>query len=533
MKINKLKINGYGKLKDKEINLGNNLNIIYGKNESGKSTLLKFIVNSFYGTSKNKKGKEISDYDKYLPWDTEEFSGKIDYKLDNGQSFEIYREFKKKNPKIFNEISEDITKEFNINKSTGSEFFYEQTKIDEETFLSTAIIEQQEVKLEKNIQNILIQKISNLINTGKDNNSYKKIIEKINKKQLDEIGTDRTREKPINVVKARIELINDELREAQKYGNQGKELSQKIEELEQNNLHNNKQIEILQNITILKQEERLEEEKIKVSEKIQKNNLEKIESLKKEKNKLEKTKNNENIFEKNKKEKNKTKNNKKIILFFIILLIINVLQYIFIENKVFKNIFLLTVPTYLIFCYFLKNKLNKKEKNIQKINIEENNLINNKINEIENEIKIIEKNNNEIKNEIEKIKKEKNNKIEIEKEKIKNKYKITEEEIDQNLLVQNINDKINFLQQQRNKNEIEIANLKIKKEAQEDEKIKAEKLTEEKIMLIEKYEELCRKNESINLAKTVIEQAYETMKRSVSPKFTENLSSTISTITNR
>lgn len=533
MKINNLKINGYGKLKNKEINLENNLNIIYGKNESGKSTLLKFIINSFYGTSKNKKGKELSDYDKYLPWDTEEFSGKINYKLDNGQSYEIYREFKKKNPKIFNELSEDISKEFNINKNTGSEFFYEQTKIDEETFLSTAIIEQQEVKLEKNIQNILVQKISNLINTGKDNNSYKKIIEKLNKKQLDEIGTDRTREKPINVVKAKIDVINDELREAEKYGNDGKEESQKISELEQNNLHNTKQIEILQNITILKQEEEIEDEKIKINEKIQKNNLEKIEELKNEKNNLEKTKNNENILEKNRKIKNKKIKKNKIILFFIILLIINILQYILIKNKIFKNIFLLTVPMYLIFSYFSKNKLNKKEKNNQKNELYENNLINNKINEIENEIKIIEKNNNEIKNEIEKIKNEKNSKNKIEREKIKNKYMISEEEINKIFSTENLYDEINFLQQQKNKNEIEIANLKIKKETIEDAKLHLEKLEEEQIMLTEKYSELCRKNESINLAKAMIEQAYETMKKSVSPKFTENLSSTISTITNR
>ena len=216
MKINKLKINGYGKIKDKEINLKNNINIIYGKNESGKSTILKFIINSFYGTSKNKKGKDISDYDKYLPWESEEFSGKINYELDSGEKFEIYREFKKKNPKIFNELLEDISKEFNIDKNKGNEFFYEQTKIDEGIFLSTAVIQQQEVKVEQNMQNILMQKISNLITTGRDNISYKKSIEKINKKQLDEIGTERSREKPINVIKAKLSSINDELKEAKK-----------------------------------------------------------------------------------------------------------------------------------------------------------------------------------------------------------------------------------------------------------------------------------------------------------------------------
>ena len=47
--------------------LNNGINLIYGKNEDGKSTLLNFIRNSFYGISKNKEGKEISDYEKYKP----------------------------------------------------------------------------------------------------------------------------------------------------------------------------------------------------------------------------------------------------------------------------------------------------------------------------------------------------------------------------------------------------------------------------------------------------------------------------------
>ena len=44
MKINYLKINQFGKLKNKEINLENNINLIYGKNEAGKTTLLKALT---------------------------------------------------------------------------------------------------------------------------------------------------------------------------------------------------------------------------------------------------------------------------------------------------------------------------------------------------------------------------------------------------------------------------------------------------------------------------------------------------------
>ena len=213
MKIKKIKINSYGKLHDLEIDLGENINIIHGKNESGKSTILKFILNSFYGTSRNKKGKEFSDFEKYKPWDYEDFSGKLEYKLDNNENYEIYREFNKKNPKIFNENSEDISKQFNINKNKGNEFFYEQTKIDEELFLSTSAILQQEVKIEKNKQTTLIQKIANMVGTGDDNVSFKRAIERLERKQLNEIGTERSREKPINVISRKMEKLENSIEE--------------------------------------------------------------------------------------------------------------------------------------------------------------------------------------------------------------------------------------------------------------------------------------------------------------------------------
>ncbi len=74
MKIDKIKINGFGNLENKEIDFKEHINLIYGKNEAGKSTLLKFIISMFYGVSKNKRGKDISDLEKYKPWKHSDFS---------------------------------------------------------------------------------------------------------------------------------------------------------------------------------------------------------------------------------------------------------------------------------------------------------------------------------------------------------------------------------------------------------------------------------------------------------------------------
>ena len=535
MEINKIKINSYGKLKNKEINLEKNINIIYGENESGKSTLLKFILNIFYGTSKNKKGKEISDFEKYKPWDTEEFSGKLSYELDNKNKYEIFREFNKKNPKIFNEKGEEISKEFNIDKNKGNEFFFEQTQISEEMFLSTSVAMQQEVKIGKEAQSVMIQKISNLLGTGEDNVSYKKAIDKLNKKQLEEIGTERSREKPINILEKNIEENTKKIEELKKYEDVKYEIEEEKNKIKKIKEENEIKNELLNEIKKIKEKNNLEKEKIKIKEKIIEENKNKIKIIQE---KIEEKNNKYNKI--NKKEKNninKNKINKKLNLFFILIILINILWIIFIpkiiNNIIFKYIFLLTVPMYLIFVIIfknnLKNKINKieKEKNIEldKIKTEKN--------ELENEKKILEKNSENIFEEINKTKIENNFLNNLEKEKIINKYykKINKEEINKLFDFEKIEEKINIIENEIYNQKIEINKLELKKENIEPQIENLSKIKEKLSSLEEEYKNLQKINESINLTKKLIENAYEKMKNNVSPIFTKKLSENISKIT--
>ena len=286
MKIKKIKINNYGKLENKEINLKNNLNIIYGKNESGKSTLLNYIKNIFYGISKNKNGKNISDYDKFKPWGKEEFSGKLQYELDNGEELEIFRDFNKKKPKIFNSELEDISKNFNVDKKDGIQFFYEQTGVDETMFTSTVLAMQEEVKLDNQEQSILIQKLANLAGTGDDNLSYKKLIDRLNKMQIEEIGTDRSQGRPINIVKERlksIEFVLKELKEHQKDKETNKDTK---EDLLEKIYKTGAELEVYRQVSTILLRKQTEEEKINIKKKYENEKNTKIEELKTEKNEL-------------------------------------------------------------------------------------------------------------------------------------------------------------------------------------------------------------------------------------------------------
>ena len=543
MKINKLKINSYGKLKEKEIDLKPGINIIYGKNEAGKSTLLNFIVDSVYGISKNKNGKEYSNYERYMPWSGEDFSGKIEYELDNGNKYEVFRDFKKKNPKIFNENKEDISKEFNIDKTKGNEFFYEQTKVDEELFLSTLVVGQQEVKLGNKEQSILVQKLANLVGTGEDNVSYRRAVDRINRRQLDEIGTTKSREKPINILERNIENLETEKQNLSKYQDFKYEIEENKNNLKDEIKELDNQNNFMKEIKILEEKEKIEKEKINIQENIKNENIEKINLLKQKRKEIEK--NNSHILangvdnEKNSKriEKEKKNLNKKVLILSILVILINVLQFVFIKNRIINYIILLTIPAVLVYYFLQKNKLNKIIEIGNKENEKKQELINNinlEINGLEQQVEILNNNNLEIDNKLQELKNNLDLKINLEKEKIKNKYLdlIESSKLNELLDLENIDFELRNLQEELNNKNIELHKLELDQKNIEPKLDNLSKIEEELVNNKEKMLTLQKNNLSFMLAKQVLENAYINMKNSVTPKFTEELSKNISNITN-
>ena len=516
MEINFLKINGFGKIKNKEINLNKKINLIYGKNEAGKTTLLKFIPSMLYGISKNKNGKEISDYDKYKPWDENEFSGKIIYTLDNKKSFEVFRDFSKKNPKIYNENLEDISKEFSINKTKGNQFFYEQTNIDEETLFSTAIAEQQGVALPQSSQNILTQKIANMLSTGDDNISYNKVMANLSKKQIEEIGTERTVGRPINNILKEIKVLEDEKSKIENCEHDSRDKKEEIYNLEKENNKIKNEIKINEEIKKIKEEEKIEEEKIKIKNEIKNNCENKINKLKSEINNKKEIKN------------KKIKNNKNIlnIILMVILITLNIIINIIKFSKVIEYTTVIATIIYLIINLLIfilnKNKINKKEKinNLEKIKIEK------EIEILEENIKNTEKEIREIKDSI-----EEKNKRKIKE--IKNKFN-NQTEIDNSFKdnLKEINYNIDYLEKQLNLNLIRINTINIE-EKNINEKLDNKIACEEKLeYLYEQKKELEELNKVINLAKETLEEAYDDVKKNVTPKFTKELSNNIEVISN-
>lgn len=500
MKIENIKINSFGTLKNKEINLDKNVNIIYGKNESGKSTLLTYIKTAFYGISKNKNGKQISDFDKYKPWSGEKFSGKIKYTLDDGNKYEIFRDFNKKNAKIYNDNLEDITKQFNMDKKEGSQFFLEQVGLDENMFTSTIMSGQQEVKLNEQQQNVLVQKIANIAGTGDSNLSYNKAKEKLNKKQLEEVGTERTQGKPINILKSKIRYISEMLEKLNLYKQEKITIEQRKKDLENKIQGQEQRRELIKKISELSEKIRIESEKVNYKNKIKEEKQDEIENFKREKEEITNT-------SKNKKYKNKW--------YWIINAIIIVLMAISImafKNKYITYIILTVLTCTLVLEYIIKINKIKRNKDLQK----------NKIDLLNTKIDFLQKQKNEIEQD---IKREKDN-LEKEKEEIKNKYNIELYDIE------NSKNDLEEITSRINEEKIKLNTLEVEEKSIVNKLEDLIKLEEEFVTIQEQLKEIEQKNYEINLAKDFLEKAYEKMKKNITPKFTFNLSENIKNITN-
>ena len=500
MKVEEIKINSFGTLRNKEINLSDKINIIHGKNESGKSTLLAYIKTAFYGISRNKNGKEISDYDKYKPWSGEEFSGKIKYTLDSGEQFEIFRDFNKKNPKIYNAKLEDVTNQFNIDKKEGSQFFFEQVGIDENIFTSTIMAEQQEVKLSEQRQNILIQKIANIAGTGNSNMSYNKAKDRLNKKQLDEVGTERTQGKPINILKNKIKNIEQILGKLNLYKENKSIIEQNRIKLKNKIREQEQRKELIKQISELNEKIIIETEKANYKRKIKEEKESKIQELINEKNKL---------IQENK--NNKT-NNKLFIIIFFVLISLLIANIVIIKNKFITYTTLILVGAEIVIYYLAKAQKEKRKKEVIKNNTD---LINTKIELLEKEKEVIEE---EIKTE--------ENELKAEKEHIKNKYNIELYDIE------NSKNDLEQITNEINEGKIKLNTLEIEEKGISSQLEELITLQEEHENLSEQLKEIEQKNYEINLAKEFLEKAYEKMKTIITPKFTENLSQTIKNITN-
>ena len=110
MRLLDVYISGFGKFHDKSISFEDGLNIIYGKNEAGKSTLHTFIRSMLFGMERLRgRAAKTDSYSQFLPWENKGgYEGRLRLEKD-GKVYRIERNFQ--NSKEFVIVDETLGRE--------------------------------------------------------------------------------------------------------------------------------------------------------------------------------------------------------------------------------------------------------------------------------------------------------------------------------------------------------------------------------------------------------------------------------------
>ncbi len=98
MIIRHAKIDNYGKLQNREFVFSPGINVIYGENEAGKSTLQSFLKSMLFGLEKTRRRNAPDEYSRYEPWDAPAwFAGELEFSVEE-KDFLLSRNFYRKEP---------------------------------------------------------------------------------------------------------------------------------------------------------------------------------------------------------------------------------------------------------------------------------------------------------------------------------------------------------------------------------------------------------------------------------------------------
>lgn len=170
MRIKNLNIGSFGKLEGVSIGLDDRITVIHGKNEAGKSSIATFIKYMLYGFDSSKKA-DVSENQKkkYMPWDSDECSGELEFEAADGKTYVAVRKTAARTQNtVFDEDNMPLTSD-----NAGDYFF----GIGENAYKKTAFIGQKEASFTDDGE--LDSAIRNMVYSADESVDSRKAIKKL------------------------------------------------------------------------------------------------------------------------------------------------------------------------------------------------------------------------------------------------------------------------------------------------------------------------------------------------------------------
>lgn len=226
MKIKELNIKAFGKFKDKSVTLKEGINLIYGLNESGKSTLHQFIESMLFGFIKEgyKTKRYRETYQKYEPLEQLIYAGEMVFEHEGGL-YRCKRVFNKNNEKIEMISLEDgmMTQNIDMKDFLGVQYKH---------FINGNSIAQGLGAVEKDYYSKIEEEMRMVNDKRFENGLFLRVKDYFIKKR-EAIGNEsRAKTSPYGKLKAKLAEIEVEERELKKIENDYRELLNRLKQIE-------------------------------------------------------------------------------------------------------------------------------------------------------------------------------------------------------------------------------------------------------------------------------------------------------------
>lgn len=204
MWIEKIQIKNFGKFHDKSIEFSKGLNVIYGANESGKTTIHSFLIAMLFGIEKSRgRAKREDVYRTYEPWNSASYyMGNMTMQI-GGKRFFLERNFyhKEKTAKLRNlEDMEELSVDFgDLEMLLGG--------ITKETYQNTYCIKQAGFLSDATLALALENYMSDVSNTGGGSVRIQAALEELTQKKK---AVERERRRLIDERNVAIERLSME-----------------------------------------------------------------------------------------------------------------------------------------------------------------------------------------------------------------------------------------------------------------------------------------------------------------------------------
>lgn len=283
MKIKKINISGFGKFEDRQFGLEPGMNIFYGCNEAGKSTLQSFIRGMLYGLKGGKRTKDgvLPPVKQYKPWTAKAYGGSLEYELDNGSKYTIIRNFDRNTVTVYDEYSNNITGNFPASREEGVKFAEQHLGLSEGCFERTVFIGQLQSIINSEGKKVIAERLTNIKQTGDEEVSFRKAMDALKQAQMTYVGSERTTTRPLNIISARLQEAIEEEQQYIKLHNGCMDMFLELEQLREKENHLKTK---LNNLNLMKEKtvKKIEADKLENIRKSLKNYHKRLEEIEKE-----------------------------------------------------------------------------------------------------------------------------------------------------------------------------------------------------------------------------------------------------------